>query len=112
MVAIRRFVASFTGLPPWLKFIYLIAVTWAIGHCAITAYGTQDQRFVAAVAGVIGAVCILVVLHVGIAYYVNQIARKDAELEMLRAVVADATSQAGDRDSLAPDRAVQDRRTA
>lgn len=77
--------------PPWLQFVYAVAIAWSIAHCYITASGTQEQRNTAALVGVFGAISILIVLHFGIAHYVQEIARRDAELAMLRAVIADAS---------------------
>lgn len=79
MVAIaRRIFGSLVALPPWLRFVYLVSLTWAAGHCYVTAYGSQAQREMAAGAGVFGAVCILVTLHVAIARYVEDEAERRA----------------------------------
>lgn len=101
MLSERRWPAP----PPWLQFVYAVAIAWSIGHCYITATGTQEQRNTAAVMGVIGAICILLVLHFGISYYVQEIARRDAELAILRRVLTDAIDRADDQDTPAPDSA-------
>lgn len=54
----------------WLRFVNVLSLLWAIGHCWITAFGTQEQRFVAASAGVVGATIILVVLNLSIRQHV------------------------------------------
>lgn len=108
---VRRVTDSVVALPPWLKFIYMVSMTWAIGHCAVTAYGTPSQRFVAAIAGIIGALCILLTLHIGIAYHASQIAKKNAELATLRRVLADATTLEDDRGILVRARVTRDRLT-
>lgn len=70
MDSLYRFVCSVAALPTWLKFVYIVSLTWAVGHCLICAYAPADVRLVAAMAGAPGAAAILVTLHVGIRHYI------------------------------------------
>lgn len=43
----------------WPYLLNIGSMAWAIVHCSICAFGTQDQRSVAAFAGIFGAYAIL-----------------------------------------------------
>lgn len=93
MVAVVRFVVgSLIALPPWLRFVYLISLTWAGGHCYITAYGSQAQREIAAAAGVFGAISILITLHVAIVRYVETEVRRRIRREHWQQIEINAAS--------------------
>lgn len=49
-----------------LVIINIGSMLWAIGHCWITAFGSQEDRFVAAIAGILGASIILAILNVSV----------------------------------------------
>jgi hypothetical protein len=50
----------------WPHIVNVGSMTWAAGHCYITAFGTQEQRYVAASSGLIGAIIILIVLNLSV----------------------------------------------
>ena len=50
----------------WPAIVNVGSMLWAIGHCWITAFGSQADRLIAAASGIIGAAIILAVLNVSI----------------------------------------------
>lgn len=85
----------------WLHLVNVGSMAWASVHCYVTAFGTPEQRAVAASFGIVGAMIILVVLNLSV--------RRDAELETLRAVLADVSDPAASQDIPAHAPATQDR---
>jgi hypothetical protein len=50
----------------WPHIVNVGSMAWASGHCYITAFGTQEQRYVAASSGIVGALIILIVLNLSV----------------------------------------------
>lgn len=50
----------------WPIILNIGSMLWAIGHCWITAFGSQEERYIAAFFGILGAAVILAILNVSI----------------------------------------------
>lgn len=72
----------------WLHLVNVGSIAWASAHCYITAFGTPEQRVVAASFGIVGAMIILVVLNLS----VRQAARDELRDEATQEGIIDAVA--------------------
>jgi Na+/melibiose symporter-like transporter len=85
-----------------LVIINIGSILWAIGHCWITAFGSQEDRFVAAIAGILGAAVILAILNVSVYLQGREDAWHDVET-IVASPEPPSAVLASDRASSSPD---------